>query len=141
MRPLAALRPAMAVSQLVAKRSFVSSTAKLTFTTRAPVRIQREGLRQEFRRYASGGPEVTLSPTPKPKKRFRFLRFLWRVTYLGVIGGTAYGLYAIYQNRHPGEQADPDPTKKTLVVLGECISMRTCHASGAVLGAQGWTTY
>lgn len=118
---MAALRPAMAVSQQVAKRSFVSSMAKPAFTTRAPaMRVQREGLRQEFRRHASGAPEVTLSPTPKPKKRFRVLRFLWRVTYLGVLGGTVYGFYAIYQNRHPGEQAEPDPSKKTLVVLGEC---------------------
>ena len=120
MRPMAALRPAMAASQQVAKRSFVSSMAKPTFTARAPaLRIQREGLRQDFRRHASGGPEVILSPTPKPKKRFRVLRFLWRVTYLSLIGGTVYGFYAVYQNRHPGEQMDPDPTKKTLVVLGE----------------------
>ncbi|EOO02766.1 putative external nadh-ubiquinone oxidoreductase mitochondrial precursor protein [Phaeoacremonium minimum UCRPA7] len=38
--------------------------------------------------------------------------------YLSVLGGIAWVGYGVYQDRHPLPQSDPDPTKKTLVILG-----------------------
>jgi NADH:ubiquinone reductase (non-electrogenic) len=38
---------------------------------------------------------------------------------LSLLGGVAYVGYGIYQERHPDPQTDPDPSKKTLVILGE----------------------
>ncbi|KAK6442047.1 NADH:ubiquinone oxidoreductase [Oleoguttula sp. CCFEE 5521] len=126
LRPMCGMRPAMALIAPAAKRSLVSATGSTlqkacttSLTASAKLTLPRETLRQSFRRgYADGGPQVILSPTPKPKKRFRVLRFLWRETYISILGGLVYGSYGIYLNRHPGEQAEPDPTKKTLVVLG-----------------------
>lgn len=91
--------------------------------------IHRVGLRQTallqpFRRAyvdtttTTQAPQVTLSPTPKPKKRFRIFRFLWRLTYLSVLAGVAWLGYSIWYLRNPAVQFDPDPSKKTLVILG-----------------------
>ncbi len=49
------------------------------------------------------------------------MRWTWRLTYLSIIGGIAYVSYGVYLDRHPTPQADPDPSKKTLVILGEPI--------------------
>ena len=73
----------------------------------------RSSLLQSFRRsYAD----------TKPQKYFRrsrvALRWLWRVVYLGAIGGVGYVGYTIYLLRTPPEQLEPDPEKKTLVILG-----------------------
>lgn len=67
-------------------------------------------LRQSVRHQSTAGP--------KPK-RFRLLRWTWRLTQLSVIAGLGYVGYGIYETRNPADQAPPDPTKKTLVVLGE----------------------
>ncbi|KAF3402555.1 External alternative NADH-ubiquinone oxidoreductase [Talaromyces pinophilus] len=65
---------------------------------------------------------ATEAPAPAPaapkKKRFRFLRWTYRLTVLGLLGGTGYLGYRIYLLRHPEEQVEPDPSKKTLVILG-----------------------
>lgn len=66
------------------------------------------------RQYASAGPEPG---TPKQKKSK--LRYLWRATYLSGLGGIAYLGYAIFDARHPHQQTEADPSKKTLVILGE----------------------
>ncbi|KAI5816349.1 hypothetical protein BZA77DRAFT_247082 [Pyronema omphalodes] len=59
------------------------------------------------------------SPLPSPpKKKFRFIRTAWSVTKWTALLGTAYLAYSIYETRYPQEQIDPDPSKKTLVVLG-----------------------
>ena len=58
--------------------------------------------------------------TAKPKKPFRLLRNTWRVMYGSVLLGGAYIAYSIYETRFPQEQVTPDPSKKTLVVLGMC---------------------
>ncbi len=72
--------------------------------------------RQPRRGYAS---EATPAEPPKPKKpRFRKLRWTWRLGYLSAIAGIVYMGYGVYQDRHPEDQVEPDPTKKTLVVLG-----------------------
>jgi NADH:ubiquinone reductase (non-electrogenic) len=68
------------------------------------------------RGYADAAP--TPSPAPKPKKRFRFLRWFWRLTWLSGLGLTGTLAYSIYSLRHPVEQVEPDPSKKTLVILG-----------------------
>lgn len=82
--------------------------------------VERQALQASIRRsYATEAPKAPISPVSKPpKKRFRFFRGLWRATYLSVLVGGAYLAYSIYETRYPQEQVEPDPTKKTLVVLG-----------------------
>ncbi|QKX64177.1 uncharacterized protein TRUGW13939_11350 [Talaromyces rugulosus] len=58
------------------------------------------------------------APSPAPKKRFRFFRWAYRLTVLSGLGLTGYLGYSIYILRHPEEQIEPDPSKKTLVILG-----------------------
>ncbi|KAL0253093.1 NADH:ubiquinone oxidoreductase [Diplodia seriata] len=59
----------------------------------------------------------TDSAAPK-KKGFRMLRWLWRATYVSAIVGIGYAGYGIYDMRNPPDQLQPDPKKKTLVILG-----------------------
>ena len=54
----------------------------------------------------------------KPRKRFRFLRWTFRLAYSAMLLGIGYVGYTIYLSRSPAEQLEPDPNKKTLVVLG-----------------------
>ncbi|KAL8817629.1 MAG: hypothetical protein Q9223_003581 [Gallowayella weberi] len=59
------------------------------------------------------------SPSTLTKRRGRgFLRWTWRLTYLLALGGIGYFSYTIYLLRTPDEQFNPDPSKKTLVILG-----------------------
>jgi len=84
--------------------------------------IQRSAIRQPFRRqYADNrAPEVTLSPAgaAKPKRRWRFFRTIWRITYLSVLATLGYTAYTVWDLRNPNDQLEPDPSKKTLVILG-----------------------
>ncbi|KAJ9136672.1 hypothetical protein NKR23_g9669 [Pleurostoma richardsiae] len=57
-------------------------------------------------------------PKKKPGKIRRTLRWTWRLVYLSVLGGFAYVGYGVWQDRHPEPQSEPDPSKKTLVILG-----------------------
>lgn len=41
------------------------------------------------------------------------------MTKVGVVGAVGYLGYSIYELRTPDEQFEPDPNKKTLVVLGK----------------------
>ncbi len=67
------------------------------------------------------------SSLPTPNKQqvkkggFRVLRWTWRLTYVSAIAGLAYVGYGIYETRNPVDQPPPDPSKKTLVVLGMLI--------------------
>lgn len=72
--------------------------------------------RQPRRGYSNESGAV---PPPPRKPRFRKLRWAWRLGYLSVIGGIAYIGYGVYQDRHPEPQVEPDPSKKTLVILGK----------------------
>lgn len=59
-----------------------------------------------------------MAPAKKPR-RFRIFKWLWRATYLFTIGGTAYLAYGVYELRNPEDQFEPDPNKKTLIILGK----------------------
>jgi cytochrome c-type biogenesis protein CcmH/NrfG len=111
MRPFAA---ANLVSQ-VGRRAFTTQRPSL-IANRAqwtPRPIQHQiALRQTVRRATSD------AKPPKPKRRFRVLRWTWRLTQLSAIAGLAYVGYGIYEVRNPHDQPDPHPSKKTLVVLG-----------------------
>jgi len=118
-RPFAQAFPA------ASSRSFISVAARGVRQSPAAKRpisaqIQRSALRQPFRRqYADNvAPQVTLSPAAKPKKRWGFFRTLWRITYISLLGGIGYMAYTVYDLKHPNDQFEPDPSKKTLVVLG-----------------------
>lgn len=57
--------------------------------------------------------------SPVTKRRGRgFFRWTWRLSYVSAIGGLGWLGYSIWQLRTPREQVDPDPSKKTLVILG-----------------------
>ncbi|KAL5002618.1 hypothetical protein BDV10DRAFT_104910 [Aspergillus recurvatus] len=96
----------------------LSSLSRRSLTTRSPVQALRSSqslsLRTARRPYSDAGP----LPAPKPKKRFRFLRWTWRLTLLAGVGLAGNLAYSIYDQRHPIEQFVPDPSKKTLVILG-----------------------
>lgn len=78
--------------------------------------IQRQIVQSPFKRaYASGA-----SPVVKPpKSKLRYFKYAWRGTYTLAIAGTVWLAYSIYETRFPKEQIEPDPTKKTLVILGK----------------------
>jgi len=69
-------------------------------------------VRQFQRAYADA------APTPRPGKIRRTFKWLWRLTYLSVFGTLGFIGYTVYEDRNPHPQSEPDPTKKTLVVLG-----------------------
>ncbi|KAL2429507.1 External alternative NADH-ubiquinone oxidoreductase, mitochondrial [Exophiala dermatitidis] len=107
--------------------SLASSPVRKTpfspFVSRQSPILPRAVFRQSFRRtYAENGapqaPQAILSPAAKPKKRFRIFRTIWRVTYLSLLAAAGYTGYKIWEHNNPIEQADPDPNKKTLVILG-----------------------
>lgn len=78
--------------------------------------LPRAQLQQTFRRsYADA-----VSPTTKRRGR-GFFRWTWRLTYLSALAGVGYLTYTIYLLRSPNEQFNPDPSKKTLVILGRLL--------------------
>ncbi|KAK3379410.1 hypothetical protein B0T24DRAFT_154851 [Lasiosphaeria ovina] len=87
--------------------------------TVAPSRLSALGAapvaQQSRRGYAD---LVTTPPAPKSKRRFRALRWAWRLSLLSALGGVGWIGYGVYQDRHPEPQIEADPTKKTLVILG-----------------------
>jgi NADH:ubiquinone reductase (non-electrogenic) len=98
----------------VAQRSFATSNRALFSHARpsSRVNIDKSKIQQIARRtYAD------VAPVKKPR-RFRLLRWTWRLTYLSLLAGTAYLGYEVWELRHPEEQFEPDPTKKNLVILG-----------------------
>jgi NADH:ubiquinone reductase (non-electrogenic) len=114
MRPFAAAN-VLAQVQLAGRRAYTTQRPSL-IANRArwtPRPIQQQiALRQAVRR------ATTDAPAPKPRRRFRLLRWTWRLTYLSAFAGLGYIGYGIYEMRNPADQPDPDPSKKTLVVLG-----------------------
>ncbi len=124
-RPLASISASIGVKQL-ASRGFATVArrqqplvSQLSQNTRSqtPARIPKDALRQSFRR----GYADTINPVVKEKAKRRswsFLKWSWRLLYVSAIGGTVYTAWGIHQSKYPREQDEPDPKKKTLVVLG-----------------------
>jgi len=122
MKPLAFASLARQL-QPAARRTFATSRpSSLVARARPAPRtapLSNPVLRQSFKRaYAERG---TISPETQQKVKrsgFRVLRWTWRLTYVSTIAAVVYFSYNIYTSRHPNEQEEPDPKKKTLVVLG-----------------------
>jgi NADH:ubiquinone reductase (non-electrogenic) len=82
---------------------------------------------RQFRRGISD--DAAPVPPPPKKPRFRALRWAWRIGYLSTIAGIAYIGYGVYQDKHPEPQVEPDPSKKTLVILGRLYFCRAhCYS-------------
>lgn len=64
------------------------------------------------------GQSQSESSEGSKKKRFPFFKTLWRLTYTSALLGAAWTSWSIYDYRHPADQQKPDPSKKTLVILG-----------------------
>lgn len=97
------------------RRSLATTSQAFLTRARPSSRIfdEKPNLLQTFRRtYAD------VAPVKKPR-RFRYFTYLWRLTYLSAIAGTAYLAYGVYDLRHPEDQFEQDPIKKNLVILGK----------------------
>ena len=107
--------PASSIAfNIATRRTFATSSGPFLARGRTSSKIpfDKSKLQQTFRRtYAD------LAPVRKPR-RFRYFRYLWRITYLTAIAGTAYLAFGVYDLRHPEDQFEPDPAKKNLVILG-----------------------
>lgn len=115
----AVVRPLVSVSAAIGFRRSFATAPKAPLLRSEPkraVQIPRQSIQQAFRRgYAEVSPETQ---RVVKKRTWGFFKWTWRLTYVSAIGGLAYMGFGIYQNRTPAEQEDPDPNKKTLVVLG-----------------------
>lgn len=107
-------------------RTFTTARRALPTQARAtqPFLAHNATVRQAFRRsYADHtpapvAPPIQLQPPGKQKKRAGWIRWTWRFTKLAAAVGTGYVVWTVYDGRHPADQMEPDPSKKTLVVLG-----------------------
>lgn len=113
MRSMAA--PSIMQLSSVSRRTISTTSQALRAQSLRPTNAQTVS-RIARRGYADAAPSPT--PAPKPKKRFRFLRWSWRLTWLSGLGLTGALAWSIYSLRHPEDQYEPDPNKKTLVILG-----------------------
>ncbi|KAK3356989.1 hypothetical protein B0T25DRAFT_537985 [Lasiosphaeria hispida] len=95
---------------------FLTQTTRRAVTTRPTLSSRQGAVARQFRRgYADEAS--TTAPAPK-QRRFRAWRWTWRLLNFSVLGGMAWVGYGIYDDRHPEPQVAPDPSKKTLVILG-----------------------
>ncbi|KAK4137262.1 FAD/NAD(P)-binding domain-containing protein [Trichocladium antarcticum] len=101
-----------------APRLFLQSSRRTVAARPVFGSIQGPVGRQFRRGYAGEAAPPVPQPPKKEKARFRILKRTWRVTYLSALAGIAYIGYGVYQDRHPEDQVEPDPSKKTLVILG-----------------------
>lgn len=112
-RPAAMLKALPVVSRTVARRSIA------TFPRARPVNVANATrLPKNFRRGVADVKPTAPVVKAKSRSRFRAIKWIWRATYLSVIGGAVYLAYGVYELRHPDEQPDADPNKQTLVILG-----------------------
>ena len=119
MKPLLRLAHQKGASNLLlqSRRSLTTRSTAL-HQPRALIRpsisyYPNSSLQQPFRRsYADSKPQTYF------RRSRTTLRWIWRLVYLGAIGGIGYLGYTIYLLRTPPEQLEADPAKKTLVVLG-----------------------
>ncbi|KAJ4391464.1 NADH:ubiquinone oxidoreductase [Gnomoniopsis smithogilvyi] len=104
---------------LVASRIFRPSTRSLsTAISRTTLNSRLRPVALQFRRQLSDAPSPVPTPPKKPGKIRKTLRWTWRLTYLSILGTIAYVSYEVWDSRHPENQVTPDPSKKTLVILG-----------------------
>jgi len=112
-------------------RAFSSFTParQIIFTRPLPQAIASPVFRQAqlthaFRRHQS-------SQASKPQRGVlrTILVWTWRITYLSALGGIAYLGYGIWIMRNPADQEEPDPKKKTLVILGIVSSINSLSIS------------
>lgn len=101
--------PKSFVASSVARRSLFTQPRPSPAGLASRVTLPRPQLRQ----YADA------APAPK-KKRAGVLRWAWRLTQFSVVVGVGLLGFLIYDSRHPPDQIPPDPSKKTLVILGMC---------------------
>ena len=122
-----AARAVQAQFEHAGRRSYATTRPSLIANraqwTSRPVSHQI-ALRQTIRQQSTDASK----PPVLPKKRFRFLRWTWRISYLSAIAGAAYVGYGIWEMRNPEDQPAPDPKKKTLVVLGALPGLARIHA-------------
>ena len=115
MRPFAAAN-LLSQAQLAGRRAYTTQRPSLIASrarwTPRPIQSQI-ALRTTFRQQSTATPGK-----PVKKRGFRFLRWTWRLTWVSAVAGLGYVGYGIYETRNPTDQPPPDPSKKTLVVLG-----------------------
>jgi NADH:ubiquinone reductase (non-electrogenic) len=104
----------------------MSSLSRRSLSTRPHVLrsarpLRSSGFSQQPLQRAARRSYADAAPAPKSKKGFRFLRWTWRLTWLSSLGLAGYVAYSVYELRHPKEQIGPDPSKKTLVILGRSL--------------------
>lgn len=100
----------------MSRRTFATASQTLRSNPLRPNSLQ--SISRAARRGYADAAAPAPAPAPKPQKRFRVLRWAWRLTWLSALGLTGALAYSIYELRHPEEQYEPDPNKKTLVILG-----------------------
>lgn len=108
----------------VASRILASSARSLT-TTPSSRPLAAGSIRPIARQFQRQYSEQSAPPPKKPGKIRRTFRWTWRLVYLSVLGTLAYVCYEVWDVRHPEPQVNPDPSKKTLVILGK---LTACHA-------------
>lgn len=105
----------------VASRILASSARSLT-TTPSSRPLAAGSIRPIARQFQRQYSEQSAPPPKKPGKIRRTFRWTWRLVYLSVLGTLAYVCYEVWDVRHPEPQVNPDPSKKTLVILGKLAS-------------------
>lgn len=113
-----ALAPAARAVGRVANITTTSPARKTSLSSTSITRIQpSQILSRQFRRaYADSAPIV-----PVKRRKIRVFRWVWRLTYLSILGGIGFIVYDGFLARNPDDQFTPDPSKKTLVVLGKSL--------------------
>ena len=122
MRQRPFLSPAIRLFSKSPSSSFATVSRSIRPGLAAP---QRQLVRRRFpsRSYADAAPK----PSPKKRGTFRtILIWSWRLTYGSFFVGLGYVGYGIYDMRFPADQSGPDPSKKTLVILGK-FTLSVCR--------------
>lgn len=119
-RPLAAA--ARQLQRAPARRAYnttANTTQRALLASRRPV--SQALVRSSWQQVRKQSTTEALKSVPRRGGFRSFLRWTWRVTYITIIAGVVYTGYEVWQSKHPNDQFDPDPSKKTLVVLGKCL--------------------
>ncbi|KAM7194993.1 putative external mitochondrial NADH-ubiquinone oxidoreductase 1 precursor [Naviculisporaceae sp. PSN 640] len=116
--PQLGLARARVQSQAASRFLTATSASRRAIATRPVVRT-RQVTKVAFQPRRGYADEAAPVVAPKKPKRFRALKWLlWRIPLLSIAGSIVYIGYGIYEDRHPDPQVEPDPSKKTLVILG-----------------------